>query len=135
MPAKGLRLSYLQIQITNALGIVTNSDTDGLASINKSTKMAVLSGGTWPSQSVGYFLTLSTDNYTRQYEVSAINGAGDTLTLLDSGNNLPPTGSYKWELKGYKKGEPLNLLGYNLHWDNVDQNAGTFHAGDDGGNS
>lgn len=135
-PAKGLRLSYLQIQITNALGILANSDTSGLVAINKSTKAAVLSNSqTWPAQSVGYFLALSYDNYQRLFQVSNINGGLDTLTLLDSGNNLPATGSYKWELYGYQKGEPLNLLGFNLHWDNVDQNQGTFHGGDDGGNA
>lgn len=134
MPAGGLRLSYLQIQITNGLGIVANSDSDGLATLTRSSKQFVLPG-LWPSDSVDYFISFETDNYTRQYQVSAINTMNDTITLLDPNNKLPANGTYAWELAGYKKGEQLNLIGYNLHWDQVDQNQGAFQAGDLGGNS
>lgn len=132
-PARGLRLSYLQLEITNGLGIVAASDSDGLCTINKSTKTALLPSG-WPADSVDYYLTLSDDGYQRQYKVSAINNSNDTVTLLDANGNLPPSGQYAWELFGYKKGEPLNLLGFNLHWDQVDQNQQTYQAGDDGAN-
>jgi hypothetical protein len=134
MPANGLRLSYLQIQITNGLGVIANSDSDGLCTLNKSTKQVVLPG-LWPSDAVDYFLSFDADNYQRQFQVTAINGSTDTVTVLDPTNRLPATGSYKWQLMGYKKNEPLSLIGYNLHWDMIDQNQNTFAAGDLGGNS
>jgi hypothetical protein len=132
-PAGGLRLSYLQLTITNGLGVIATSADEGVCVLNKGAKTAVLAGG-WPSKSVDYYLKLSADNYTRLFQVTAINGSLDTLTLLDTGGNLPASGSYDWELVGYAKGEPLNLLGFNLHWDSVDQSQGTYHAGDDGAN-
>lgn len=133
-PAGGLRLSYLQVTIKNGFGIVANSDTDGLATLTRSSKQLVIASGQWPADSVDYQITFAVDGYTRYYTVSAINGGLDTLTLLDPNNTLPVNGTYAWELYGYKKDEALNLLGYNLHWDNVDQNQNTYGAGDDGAN-
>lgn len=132
-PAGGLRLSYLQLEITNGLGIIAASDSDGLCTLNKTAKTALLPG-LWPDDSVDYYLSFANDNYVKKYQVASINNSKDTVTLIDSANTLPADGTYEWELFGYAKGEPLNLLGYNLHWEHVDQNQQTFQAGDDGGN-
>jgi hypothetical protein len=133
-PAGGLRCSYLQLKFSNALGIVSTSGMDGQTTISKSLKTAVLPN-LWPSQSVDYFLSFSNDGYQRQFQIQAINNSLDTVTLLDPLNKLPADGRYDWELTGYSKNEPLNLLGYVLHWDQVDQNQVTYARGDDGGNS
>lgn len=133
-PAKGLRLSYLQMTITNGLGIVEVSDSAGTCTLNTPAKTVVLPG-LWPADSVDYFVSFENDSYSRLFQVSAISVDLTTLTLLDPEGFLPPSGTYKWELKGYKKDEPLNLLGYTLHWENVDQNQQTFHSGDSGGNA
>lgn len=134
LPAGGLRLSYLQISITNGLGIIENSDTAGVCTIDQSALTAVLPGH-WPAASVDYYLSLENSGYQILFPVSAISVDLTTLTLLDPNGFMPVDGDYKWQLVGYKKGEPLNLLGYNLHWDGIDQNQQTFKAGDDGGNS
>lgn len=135
-PAKGLRLSYVQIKITNGIGILSVSDDNGLCTIDPLLKTATLSGGNvWPSQPIDYFLSTEADGYVKQYQVTAVNGAFNVLTVLDSSGGLPAAGTYKWELSGKQKGEPLDLIGYTLHWDTVDKNQGTFHAGDDGGNA
>lgn len=133
-PAGGLRLSYLQMTITNGLGIVANSDAAGICTIDQSSLTAVLPG-LWPSGSVDYYLSLENSGYQVLFPVDLISGDLTTLTVLDPNSLFPADGDYKWELWGYQKGEPLNLLGYNLHWDNVDQNQQTFQSGDDGGNS
>ncbi len=134
-PAGGLRLSYLQMQITNGFGIVTASGNDpsSVLTLNRSAKTLTFAGG-FPSQSVGYFVALSSDNYVTQYQVSAQSVDLTILTVLDPLNKLPASGTYTWELSGLQKGEQLNLLAYNLYWENVDQNQGTFQAGDDGTN-
>lgn len=132
-PAGGLRLSYLQLIFTNGLGIIANSDDEGVCTLNQGTKTVVLPT-LWPADSVDYFIAFANDGYARQFQVQAINGTTDTLTLLDPAGKLPASGVYEWELMGYSKGERLNLIGYNLYWDNVDQNQGTFRPGDTGAN-
>lgn len=134
MPAKGLRLSYLQIQITNGFGIVENSDNGGTADFTLSALEAYNANG-WPTDSVDYSLAFENSGYETKFVVSEISGDAKTLTLLDPLGQAPPDGTYKWELFGYKKGEPLNLLNYNLFWEHVDQNQGTFQAGDGGDNA
>jgi len=135
MPAKGLRLSYLQIEITNAKAIIINSDAIGLSTFNGTTNTVTLVDAVtqdWPVDSVDYVIKTEVDNYTKEYTVSA--RTADVLTVLDSGNTLP-TGNYKWELWGYKKGEPLNLLSYNLYWDNNSATQMTFESGQSGENA
>jgi len=115
-PARGLRCSYLQIEITNAYTIVTNSDNVGTASVNGVTKQATLdmpATSDWPLDAVDYFISFEVDNYSREYLVTA--RTPDTLTFLDPGNTAP-TGTQKWVLKGYRKDEVLNLLSYTLHY-------------------
>ncbi len=134
-PAKGLRLSYLSLQITNAQSLIIGSDSIGTATFDNVAKTVLLdNAGTqdWPTQSVDYVVKTEVDNYQTEFVVSA--RSNDTLTVLDPNNTLP-LGSYKWELWGYKKGEPLNLLSYNIHWLNQSQTQMTFEAGQDGGNA
>lgn len=135
MPAKGLRCSYMQLQVTNAYIIVANSDTVGNATINTVAKTATLDTAAtadWPDNSVGYYLSFDTDNYTNQYLVTA--ATADTLTFVDSGNTAPG-GSRKWLLSGYKKDEFFNLVGLNIHYAALSPTQTTFEAGDSGENS
>ena len=135
MPAKGLRFSYLQIEITNAYTTITNSDTIGNATFNPTLNTATLdtaAASDWPIDCVGYFISSSADNYQRQFQIIA--RTNDTLTLLDPGNQVP-LGSLKWLIKGTRKAEVLNMLSYNLHWANLSKTQSTFEAGQDGGNS
>lgn len=135
LPYRGLRVSYLQIQITNAYTVISNSDTIGQATVNGVANTVTLDSFAtmdWPENSKGYFISFETDNYETQYEVTA--ATPDTLTFTDSGNTAP-TGSVKWLLKGYKKGEVLNLLSYVMYVAKIDQSQTTFEAGGDGGNA
>ena len=135
MPAKGLRFSYLQIDITNAYTTITNSDTIGKATFNPTLNTATLDTAAmsdWPIDCVGYFLSSDTDNYTRQFQI--IGRTNDTITVLDP-QNVFPFGSLKWLIKGTRKTEVLNLLSYNIHWANLSKTQSTFESGQDGGNS
>jgi hypothetical protein len=135
-PARSLRLSYLQLIITNAFSIITNSDTDGTATFDNAAKtidLDVVVNNKWPDEVVGYYIKTASDNYVAQYEVNS--RVSDTqITVIDPDDTLP-TGSLAWELWGYKKGEPLKLLSYNVHWNNVSQTQNTFEAGQDGSNA
>ena len=130
-PARGLRLSYCQIKITNAYSVISRSDTLGVATFAGGANTATLVNN-WPSGSVDYFISTEHDDYETQYRVNT--QSTNVLNLIDSSNTLP-TGSYAWLLKGYKKGEPLNLQGYNIHVADVDQMQKTYESGDDGANT
>jgi hypothetical protein len=134
MPAKGLRFSYLQVEITNSYTVITNSDTLGTATFNPTTKVITLDDAVandWPIDARGYFISSEVDGYSRQFEI--LSRTADTVTVLDPGNNLP-SGSNKWLMKGYQKGEILNLLGYTVHWAPISKTQQTYEAGQDGAN-
>lgn len=135
LPAKGLRLSYLQVQITNAKTVVINSDAIGTATVDNTANTVVLDSAAaqdWPLDSVDYVLKLANDGYSKEYLV--LTRSNDTLSVADPDNTLP-NGSYAWELWGYKKGEPLNLLSYNLHWMPISQTQMTYESGQSGTNA
>lgn len=133
-PAGGLRVSYVSMVVTNGFGVVTNSDTAGLATLDGTLKTITLPGSSaWPTQPIDYVISTSDDNYQRQFTVSQRN-SDQVLTVLDP-NGAFPTGSYAWLLSGYKKEEPLHLLGVNIFWENLSQTQNTYEAGQDGSNT
>jgi hypothetical protein len=134
-PAKGLRVSYLQIEITNGFSIVINSDLIGTATFDGIAKTVTLDDAAnkdWPLASVDYVIRTEVDGYDRSFTVSE--RTADVLTVLDPDGQLP-SASLKWELWGYKKGEMLNLLSYDIHWINISQSQMTFESGQDGSNA
>jgi hypothetical protein len=114
LPAGGLRLTYIQIQITNAYTVIQNSDTLGTATFDTSAKTATLDSAAtfdWPADSVDYYLSQENDEYDTQLLVTT--RAANVLTYSDTAN-ASSSGSQKWLLKGYKKGEVINILSYGL---------------------
>lgn len=135
MPAKGLRLSYLKIQVTNGFSVIVNSDAIGTATFNNAANTVTLTNSStqdWPLASVDYVVKTEVDGYVKEYTV--VSRTNDVLTVTDSDGTLP-TGVYKWELWGYKKGEPLNLLSYNIYWQDNSQTQMTYETGQDGANT
>lgn len=117
MPARGLRCSYMQLEITNAYSVVTNSDTIGTAVLDPTLKTVTLTDSTnydWPLDAVDYYISFENDNYTQEFLIT--DRANDVLTFSDVANNAPASGTYKWLLKGFVKGEVLNLLSYTIHF-------------------
>jgi len=134
-PARGLRWSYLQLQVQNAYTIITNSDTLGTATFGAVPNTALLDDASttdWPDVSVGYDLSTEVDGYERKFPVTV--RSPDTLTVLDPANVLPE-GSLKWEMWGYPKNEVFNLLGLTLHWASLSKTQSTYETGDSGANS
>lgn len=134
MPHGGLRLSYFQLQITNSYTVVTNSDLLGTATLSTLEKATLdTAASNWPNDSVDYYLSFDTDDYVTQYLVSA-RDSDDVLTFVDSGGTSP-VGSHEWLLKGYKKGEALNLLSYSVLYSSNSQSHKTYEASDSGENA
>lgn len=116
LPRRGLRCSYLQVEVTNAYTVITNSDTIGQATVNTALNTVTLDSfatADWPIDAADYYLSFESDNYTQQYLITA--RTDDTVTVADPNNTLP-SGSQKWLLKGYKKNEVLNLLSFTVHY-------------------
>lgn len=128
MPAKSLRCSYKQIQLTNAYIDIDSSVETGTATVVNATNIVTLDDGTkvWPSKSIGYFISFSSDNYATEYEVTA--RTATTLTLQDTQNTLP-NGSYSWRLKGYAKDQIVDILSYCIHFSLLGKTQPTANTG------
>ena len=113
-PAKSLRCSFKQIEITQAYTNIYNSDTYGTGTVDSALKTVTISG-TWPTDLVDYFISFETDGYDKQYQITARN-SGTVLTYLDPGTSQPSGSGVKWLIKGYPKGEIFNILSYVLYF-------------------
>ena len=112
--ATSLRCSYKQIIITQAFTIIYNSDTNSLGSVVTASRTVTLSGATWGNDVVDYFIYFEDDNYEKGYQI--LSRDSDTqITYLDSGSTSLD-GTKKWIVKGYPKGEILNIIGYVLYF-------------------
>lgn len=125
-PARSLRLSTLQLQITNGFSPITNSDAFGLATFSSPTVTLLSATLKWPRQSEDYYIYTEADNYTQGFLVTE-RTSDSVLTVRDPLGQLP-TGDKKWVLRGYKKDEPLNLLSFNIHWTNVSQSQKAYSS-------
>lgn len=134
-PSQGLRVSFIRVKISNAYSVVSNSDTLGTAACDSTAKTATLTdAGTkdWPSDVVDYRISTDADAYAEEFTILE-RTSDDVITVVDSSGNFPNT-TQKWLIKGYRKGEPLNLQGYVVHTANEDQQQITYETGDDGAN-
>lgn len=130
-PQGEMRCLLKQIQITNAFTNIYNSDTYGSATVDSSAKTATISG-TFPTDIVDYYISFDTDTYTNNYLITARN-SGTVLTYTDS-NNTTTTGTKKWLIRGYKKGELVYLISYGIRYAFIGQ-IQTPWRGDDGTNA
>jgi len=111
-PSRSLRCNYKQIQLRNAFVITHNSDTYGDGTVNNIAKTVVLAD-LWPSTVFGYQIFFENDGYTRGYDITSV--SSNTIIYSDTGNESP-NGTYKWVIRGYPKGEVLNLVSLCLHY-------------------
>lgn len=127
-PSGGLRLSTLQLEITNGFSDITNSDTLGTATYSGVANTITLDAlnSKWPLDSEDYFIASEDDAYLQEYLITS--RVSDTVVMVNDPLNTLPTGSKKWVIRGFKKGEALHLLGFNIHWTNVSQTQQTYHS-------
>lgn len=124
IPRTGLRNDLFQLSIRPGYVMVYASEEHypygAFASTNTSTKVITLvspSGYTlvWPLDVVGYNFTLETDEYTKEYAITAV--SGNTITVLDTANLLPTVTQSNWVIRGYKKEQRSRIDAYVLHFD------------------
>lgn len=127
-PAGTLRSSYRQIRMTNSYTVVDKSDRLGKATLNNVAKTVTIStsGNTWPADARDYYMSFDHDDYTEQYLVTA---RTNTVITVSDPNSTMPTGSRKWLIKGYSKGETIHLLGYVLYFIPFTKSFKTYQGG------
>jgi hypothetical protein len=133
MSAGSLRCNYKAIQLSNALVAIVNSDLLGTININSVAKTATLVGsGTydWPGNSVDYYLAFQVDNYVREYLVTS--RTDDVLTYADGGGFSATATNQTWVLRGYPKGDVLNLLNYSINYEISGPTLGVYNNADSG---
>jgi hypothetical protein len=65
----------------------------------------------WPVDVVDYFIAFETDNYQTEYKILT---RTDKVLTFQSAALLPAFGNLKWVIRGYPKGEVMNLLSYTI---------------------
>lgn len=117
MPAGHLRCDYKQIELTNAKVALFNSDFLGVCSINATTKVVTLSvaASDFPENVIDYFISFSTDNYVKEYTITA--RTSDTVTYSDSGNTSTTSSGTGFVIRGYPRNEVLFLIGFTVHYE------------------
>lgn len=133
-PAGGLRCLLKQIKITNAYTNIYNSDTYGVVNIDDTANTVTLVGGmTWPTDLVDYFISFETDDYTADFQILT-RTSSTVLTFLDPTGANATASSVKWIIRGYKKGERVNILSYQIQY-SIIGSIQTPWRGEDGSNA
>jgi len=125
-----IRCMYKQLRFKNAYTEVDNSDSLGTASVVASTTTVTLDSyptTAWGSDNVNYFISFEDQDYAFDYRITAISGAD--LTITDSANTLIDMTSSNFKIKGYKKGEVMNLSNYVLSYAPITMTQSTEQGG------
>lgn len=130
-PSGGLRFNYLQLRFENDFSNITNSDLKGTVTVDSVAATANLDsvGKVFASNSVDYYMYLEHDGYTEGYKILSV--STDTVTLEDTNGTLV-SGTWEWQIKGYRKSERINLIGYSISWAFTSRSHDTYNSGEIG---
>jgi len=134
-PKGRIRLTWLQMVVTNSFTILATSDQFGLATVDKgfSTVTLIDADSTWFEKPLNYILTFANDGYEAKFPV--VSRVSDKILRVSQNlAALPLNNNYKWELKGYARDEIINLLAIKLQYVPYGGVKKTFESGDTGAN-
>lgn len=134
MPAKSLRCNYKSLVFKNASVAIVSSDIIGsTVDINATTKTVILNlNRKFPTKSIGYYIAFENDNYTQEYEIIAISGDSRQIQYSDLLNTSLSGTSKKWVMRGYPKGETLNLLNFSMIYEESGPSLNPYRTSDSG---
>lgn len=133
-PPQHLRCQYKQIQLTNAFVAIASSDQLGTATVNGVGKTATLDQGAsfdWQSTIVDYFIAFSNDDFENEFLITE-RTSDDVLTFSDSGGLAPTNAGLEWVIRGYPRGEVLNLLAVTIHYSTFSKTQKFFKSAETG---
>jgi hypothetical protein len=133
-PSGTLRCTHKQIKFTNSLTVIIKSD-DYVPAIVNAVNRTFLMGNyptdTWPTSMVGYWIQCEHNNYSIDYKI--LSRTDDTLTVEDTLGTLI-SGTWKWQVVGYRKGEKFVLDAVTLMYTMFGESQTGFQVADAGGN-
>lgn len=131
MPQANLRCLYKQLGLQPAFVAIVNSDLIGTATVDPAFSTATLTNPAfdWPTNALDYVLSFENDGYLNEFVIT--NRTTDILTF-DDPKVIAPTGVQKWVIRGYPKGEILNLISYTLNWNLGGRTQDAFQKSDSG---
>lgn len=129
----GLRCSYRQIQIDKGWVNLFRSDDYSVADVNSALKTALISTP-WPSDGGvdlrGHVVAFADDDYVTEHVI--VTHSGPTLTLATAPAGNPQ--DLAWVVRGYPKGESLELRGVEIEFELEDTTTTAYQAGGDNAN-
>lgn len=131
-PAKGLRCSFKQIEMTNAFIAIANSDLLGMGTVDNTLKTVTLvnSFSSWPLDSANnFYIAFKNDNYVREYLI--VERTAHTVTYIDAGNHSP-NGLSEWVVRGIPLDEFLAMQSYTIYYAPLGKTQQAFRAAEGG---
>lgn len=116
-PAGKLRCEYKQIGMTPAFANIYQSSVYAECSIEAEPdpniyKCTILDG-IWPTDTIGYYLSLAQDEYVFNYRIFKYVSPTEIL-ILDPNGTLGNHVSVEWNIRGLKKQALINLIEYSI---------------------
>jgi hypothetical protein len=132
-PARSLRCSVKQIEMTNAVVNLFNSDMFGTVTVDASARTAILDDGdeVWPEEMEGYSIYFESDGYTVGFPITV--ASDDTLQFNDPAGQARDRTGEKFQIKGQPKDEILHLLGYTYEFADYSDTQKGYDKADSGG--
>lgn len=114
-PKGSLRFSYKQIQLSNAFVAIYNSEALSTVNVDSTAKTVTLTDATvsWPTDIVDYFVSFASDSYVKEYRILTRDSALQ-FTYQDALNQSSSSTGGSFVIRGYPKGEVLNVLSYTV---------------------
>lgn len=135
-PAGSLRCSFKQVEITNSYTIIENSDSLGTATVDSVAKTVTLNTGPtniWPSEAIDYYISFETDTYTEDFQIT--DRTDSVLTYSDALNSTSSGATTKWVIRGFRKGDGLNLLNFSIKHGFISDMQNRYHTSETGSNA
>jgi hypothetical protein len=133
-PGRALRCQFKQVRMTNAYVAIVSSDVLGTADVDATLKTVTLTNAAtvdWLTTIVDYYIAFEGDAYTREFLITE-RTSDDVITISDSSNLLSTVAGSKWVIRGYPRGEVLNLISYTIHYSIFGGNKGLYQKSESG---
>lgn len=125
-PKSGLRCFYKQVKLTNAYAEIESSVALGQATFDGVANTATILGAIdWPTDCIDYYISSSSDNYALEYRIS---GRTDTVLTIADPDNVLPSGTLDWKIKGYRRDEVVRIISYSLNYALTAQSADVYRG-------
>lgn len=134
-PAGTLRCTHKQVKFTNSKTVIIKSDDYVPAIVNGVNRTFLMTNyptDSWPTDLVGYWIQSEHNGYSVDYKILSV--TDDTLTVEDTLGTLQ-SGTWKWQVVGYRKGEKFVLDACTLVYSMFGESQTGFQSRDEGGNA